>query len=48
MFYNIARQVFLERLRRYVYISPKSYLDLIDLYLEMYQEKKLEKNVSLK
>ncbi|CAE7499104.1 DNAH6, partial [Symbiodinium sp. CCMP2456] len=40
--------VFEERLRRKVYVTPKSYLDLISLYLEMIQEKKEEKDVSLK
>ncbi|CAD7974708.1 unnamed protein product [Amoebophrya sp. A25] len=41
-------QVFLARLRRNVYTTPKSYLDLIQLYLEMLEEKKKEKNVNLK
>ncbi|CEL99773.1 unnamed protein product [Vitrella brassicaformis CCMP3155] len=31
--------VFLERLRRHVYVTPKSYLDLISLYLKMLEEK---------
>ena len=39
--------VFLERLRRYVYTTPKSYLDLIQLYVEMLEEKRLEKNLNL-
>eukprot|EP00434_Breviolum_minutum_P018353 symbB.v1.2.016193.t2/scaffold1223.1/size130870/6 len=34
--------------KRKVYVTPKSYLDLISLYLEMIQEKKDEKDVSLK
>merc|ERR1719331_489592 len=38
--------VFLERLRRHVYITPKSYLDLIQLYMEMLAEKQAEMNVS--
>ncbi|CAK8985673.1 unnamed protein product [Durusdinium trenchii] len=40
--------IFEDRLRRKVYVTPKSYLDLISLYLEMIQEKKDEKDVSLK
>jgi dynein heavy chain, axonemal len=40
--------IFLERLRRHVYTTPKSYLDLIQLYLEMLEEKKIEKNINLK
>eukprot|EP00930_Biecheleria_cincta_P042962 TRINITY_DN29559_c0_g2_i1.p1 TRINITY_DN29559_c0_g2~~TRINITY_DN29559_c0_g2_i1.p1 ORF type:complete len:4097 (+),score=999.81 TRINITY_DN29559_c0_g2_i1:1152-12293(+) len=43
-----AAQVFEERLRRKVYATPKSYLDLIALYLEMILEKKSEKDISLK
>merc|ERR1712224_522215 len=39
---------FEERLRRKVYCTPKSYLDLIALYMEMIIEKRDEKNVSLK
>ena len=41
-------KVFLARLRRNVYTTPKSYLDLIVLYTEMLEEKKLEKNVNFK
>ncbi|CAJ1337950.1 unnamed protein product [Effrenium voratum] len=40
--------IFEDRLRRKVYVTPKSYLDLISLYLEMIQEKKDEKDISLK
>jgi dynein heavy chain len=40
-------EVFEERLRRKVYVTPKSYLDLISLYLEMIQEKREEKDVAL-
>ncbi|KAF4741996.1 hypothetical protein FOZ62_025000 [Perkinsus olseni] len=36
-------EVFLERLRRHVYSTPKSYLDLIHLYTEMLSEKREEK-----
>ncbi|KAF4654403.1 hypothetical protein FOL47_009992, partial [Perkinsus chesapeaki] len=36
-------EVFLERLRRHVYSTPKSYLDLIHLYTEMLSEKRDEK-----
>jgi dynein heavy chain len=39
-------KVFLERLRRHVYVTPKSYLDLIQLYMEMLVEKQNEMNVS--
>eukprot|EP00928_Gymnodinium_smaydae_P068046 TRINITY_DN5109_c0_g4_i2.p1 TRINITY_DN5109_c0_g4~~TRINITY_DN5109_c0_g4_i2.p1 ORF type:complete len:3873 (+),score=1233.23 TRINITY_DN5109_c0_g4_i2:1305-11621(+) len=39
---------FEERLRRKVYCTPKSYLDLIALYLEMIIEKRDEKNLALK
>jgi dynein heavy chain len=39
---------FLEKLRRNVYTTPKSYLDLISLYKEMLEEKKLEKGISQK
>lgn len=39
---------FMERLRRKVYVTPKSYLDLIGLYLEMLVEKRDEKNMALK
>lgn len=35
--------IFLERLRRHVYSTPKSYLDLIHLYTEMLSEKREEK-----
>ena len=38
---RIAAQ-FLDQLRRYVYITPKSYLDLINLYLEMIDEKRTQ------
>jgi dynein heavy chain len=38
--------VFLDQLRRHVYVTPKSYLDLIQLYLEMLQEKTAEMNVA--
>merc|ERR1711972_717153 len=40
--------IFEERLRRKVYATPKSYLDLISLYLEMITEKKEEKDVGLR
>jgi len=40
--------IFEERLRRKVYVTPKSYLDLISLYLEMIMEKKEEKDVALR
>eukprot|EP00929_Paragymnodinium_shiwhaense_P038458 TRINITY_DN20312_c0_g1_i3.p1 TRINITY_DN20312_c0_g1~~TRINITY_DN20312_c0_g1_i3.p1 ORF type:complete len:2030 (-),score=489.14 TRINITY_DN20312_c0_g1_i3:63-5702(-) len=38
---------FEERLRRKVYATPKSYLDLISLYTEMMTEKRQEKETSL-
>jgi dynein heavy chain len=40
--------VFLDKLRRNVYTTPKSYLDLISLYKEMLEEKKLEKGTAQK
>jgi len=40
--------VFEARLRRKVYVTPKSYLDLISLYLEMIQEKRDEKDLALR
>lgn len=40
--------IFEERLRRKVYVTPKSYLDLISLYLEMILEKREEKDVALR
>ena len=39
---------FFEQLRRRTYTTPKSYLDLISLYLSMLQEKRSELNVSIK
>jgi len=39
---------FEERLRRKVYVTPKSYLDLIGLYLEMITEKRDEKDLALR
>jgi dynein heavy chain len=41
-------EVFMARLRRQVYVTPKSFLDLIDLYLEMFIEKKDEKDLNLR
>jgi len=40
--------LFLARLRRQVYNTPKSYLDLITLYLDMIVEKREEKDIGLK
>merc|ERR1719428_1548175 len=40
--------VFLEKLRRNVYTTPKSYLDLISLYKEMLEEKRVEKGIAQK
>eukprot|EP00744_Colponema_vietnamica_P002637 GILI01004106.1.p1 GENE.GILI01004106.1~~GILI01004106.1.p1 ORF type:complete len:1989 (+),score=654.53 GILI01004106.1:157-5967(+) len=40
---NIS-EVFFQRLRRYVYTTPKSYLDLISSYLHMLEEKRELKN----
>jgi len=40
--------LFEARLRRKVYVTPKSYLDLISLYLEMILEKREEKQINLK
>lgn len=40
--------VFEARLRRKVYVTPKSYLDLISLYLEMILEKRDEKDMALR
>eukprot|EP00930_Biecheleria_cincta_P027502 TRINITY_DN19311_c0_g1_i1.p1 TRINITY_DN19311_c0_g1~~TRINITY_DN19311_c0_g1_i1.p1 ORF type:complete len:4103 (-),score=885.99 TRINITY_DN19311_c0_g1_i1:122-12430(-) len=44
----VTAAVFEERLRRKVYVTPKSYLDLIALYLEMIMEKKDEKDIGLR
>jgi len=41
-------EIFWNRLRRRVYVTPKSFLDLIDLYLEMILEKRQEKDLSLR
>jgi dynein heavy chain len=41
-------ETFMERLRRKVYVTPKSFLDLVDLYLEMMLEKKEEKDLALR
>eukprot|EP00931_Biecheleriopsis_adriatica_P066335 TRINITY_DN4071_c0_g1_i5.p1 TRINITY_DN4071_c0_g1~~TRINITY_DN4071_c0_g1_i5.p1 ORF type:complete len:3484 (+),score=878.42 TRINITY_DN4071_c0_g1_i5:1149-10454(+) len=43
----VTATVFEERLRRKVYVTPKSYLDLIALYLEMLTEKRDEKQLAL-
>jgi len=43
-----SAETFMERLRRKVYVTPKSFLDLIDLYLEMMVEKKEEKDLNLR
>ena len=40
---NELSQVYLQELRRNYYITPKSYLDLIGLYLELLSEKRTEK-----
>lgn len=44
----VTANVFEERLRRKVYVTPKSYLDLISLYLEMILEKREEKDQGLR
>mmetsp|Transcript_47704 Transcript_47704/g.108527 ORF Transcript_47704/g.108527 Transcript_47704/m.108527 type:complete len:1551 (-) Transcript_47704:45-4697(-) len=44
----LTAQTFEEKLRRKVYVTPKSYLDLISLYLEMITEKRDEKDVGLR
>merc|ERR1719181_2652474 len=41
-------ETFLTRLRRKVYVTPKSFLDLIDLYMEMMSEKREEKDLALR
>ena len=37
---------FYDELRRHYYITPKSYLDLINLYLEALKEKREQKDTA--
>ena len=37
-------KVYFERMRRHVYVTPKSYLSFIDLYLSVYKTKYADLN----
>ena len=41
-------KIYFERMRRYVYVTPKSYLSFIDFYLSVYKTKYVELNAEEK